>query len=629
MDALPMTARGLGNVRRPPTRIAGRLLAGLSAITTLLAIAAPVGQASALHVIPFPGTPDASPGTQIIFSSLAPSQIRSVSVSGSRSGSHRGRLSRLPAGAGTAFVPRSRFTPGERVDVRAVLSSLAAGNASGARGSRRLSFSFTVGRSAWAMPTAPAADLHRTPSVQASGSGQTLSFRSAPQLHPPALTLTGDPDRSSGDIFLSPVYLAPGANSQVGPLILGSQGHVVWFHPLGPGQQAHNLQVQSYQGRPVLTWWKGHLDSIHGTIFGVGRDVIMDSSYRTLAVVRGGNGYPADLHEFQITPQGTALLDEYVPVRANLTSDGGGGHAAVLDCVVQEVDIKSGRVLWEWHSLGHVPLSASYIPVPKSPSDYFDYFHINSIQQLPGGNLLISARSTWSIYEISRATGKVLWTLGGKRSSFQMGPGTKFEWQHYARLHPGGILSLFDDASLPQEEAEASAKVLKINTKSMTARLLHRYPHSPPLLAGLAGDAQILPNHNIFVGWGGAPDFSEYTPGGRQIFNGSFRPGVLSYRALRFQWTGDPLTRPAMASVPGSQGTMVVYASWNGATQVARWRVLAGRGPGALHVIGHGSPRRGFETAIRVHTRARYLAVQALDSHGRVLSTSRPQPRTG
>src|SRR5205085_6318665 len=176
----------------------------------------------------------------------------------------------------------------------------------------------------------------------------------------------------------------------------------------------------------------------------------------------------------------------------------------------------------------------SYWPAPRNSNTYYDYFHSNSIQQLPGGNLLISARNTWGIYEIDRSTGKVIWTLGGRHPSFNMEPGTNFEWQHDARLHSGGIVSLFDDASTPQEESQASAKLLRINTSTMTARLAGRYTHSPPLLAGLAGNAEVLPNHNVFVGWGGAPDFSEYTPSGRQIFNGSFAQGVGSYRALRF-----------------------------------------------------------------------------------------------
>jgi hypothetical protein len=450
----------------------------------------------------------------------------------------------------------------------------------------------------------------------AKAASTTLSFHSAPNLKPPRLTLTTDSDRGSGDIFLTPFN-----GLQSGPMIVNSQGHLVWFRPVSPGE-ALNLQVQAYQGRPVLTWWQGPLAFGHGTIYGVGEDVIADSSYRTVAVVRAGHGYSADLHEFQITPQGTALLDAYVPVPRNLTSLGGPRDGTVLDCVIQELNIQTGKVLWEWHALGHVPLSASYWPVAKSPTAWFDYFHINSIQQLPDGNLLVSSRNTWAVYEISRSTGKVLWILGGKRSSFSMDPGTNFEWQHDARLHPHGLLSLFDDASAPTEEQQASAKVLRIDTKTMTARLVARYPHSPPLLPGLAGNAQLLPNHDVFVGWGGSPDFSEYTPSGRQIFNGTFPAGIGSYRALRFAWKGSPRTRPSIAVARAKNGILVVYASWNGATQVAGWRVLGGARPGRLRGLGLIHARTGFETVVRLHGQPRYLAVQALTAGQRLLGTS-------
>lgn len=449
----------------------------------------------------------------------------------------------------------------------------------------------------------------------------TLSFHSAPNLHPPALSVTADPDRTSGDIFLTPFN-----SQQLGPMILDSQGRLVWFHPLRRAE-ALNLQVQRYRGQAVLTWWRGQLAVGHGTIYGRGEDVLTDSSYRTVAVVRGAHGYIPDLHEFQITPRGTALLDEYVPVHRDLSSLGGTKDGTVLDCVIQEIDIQTGKLLWEWHSLAHVPVSASYWPVPTSSGSWDDYFHINSIQLLPDGNLLISARDTWGIYEISRSTGQVLWTLGGKQSSFTMGTGTNFEWQHDARLHPGGVLSLFDDASFPPEEPQGSAKVLRINTSAMTAQLLRRYTHSPALLPALAGNAQVLPNRDVFVGWGGAPDFSEYSPSGRQIFNGRFPSGQGSYRALRFEWTGHPVTRPAMANAQGPHGELIVYASWNGSTQVARWRVLGGRRPGALRPLGHPVLKRGFETTIRPHAQPRYLAVQALDSSDHVLGTSNPQLR--
>ncbi len=461
----------------------------------------------------------------------------------------------------------------------------------------------------------------RAPALSQAGAvtraAPTQSFHSAPNLHPPTMTFTGNPDHSSGDVFVTPY-----ASAQDGPMIVDRRGNVLWFHPLKQGQEALDLQVQTYRGQKVLTWWQGVLDADHGTIYGLGHDVIADSSYKTVAVLHGS--HPIDLHEFQVTPEGTALVDEYVPVHMNLTSEGGLANGTVLDCVIQEIDIKTGRVLWQWHSLGHVPFAASYWSAPTNPNIYWDYFHLNSIQQLPNGNLLVSARNTWSIYEISRSTGHVLWTMGGKDSTFKMGPGTNFEWQHDARMHPGGILSLLDDASAPQEESEASAKLLRVNTRTMTAQLYRRYTHSPPLLAELAGNAEVLPNHDVFVGWGAAPDFSEYAPGGRQIFNGSFPGGVGTYRAFRFPWTGHPHTPPALAAVSGRHGAVTVYVSWNGATEVSSWRVLGGSRRGALHTLVRSAPWKGFETAIKLPAPGpRYVLVQALDSNGHVLGSSR------
>src|SRR5438270_10307108 len=111
-----------------------------------------------LDVLPFPDTPDAAPSTNIDFPAVAPSQIAAVKVVGSRSGPHPGRLSAQPSGQGTAFSPSRPFSPGERVSVSAVLRSGAAAAASGAPGSRRLRFSFSVARPAgYGSSNAPAA----------------------------------------------------------------------------------------------------------------------------------------------------------------------------------------------------------------------------------------------------------------------------------------------------------------------------------------------------------------------------------------------------------------------------------------------------------------------------------------
>ena len=573
-----------------------------------------------LRVIPFPGTPDASPSSHVIFSAIRPSEVHVVSVVGSRSGAHVGRLSALPAGAGTVFVPDQPFRPGEAVRVDATLRSPRAGTQSGDGDATRVRFSFRV-----AMPVASLkpdggrtrVDTHEPQSwASTTGHGPTQSFHSAPNLHPPVVTVTPDPDMTSGDIFITPLN-----SPQVGPMILNPRGQLVWFEPYATGDShasTANFAVQHYRGHPVLTWWQGR--TVGGVVESPSEDLIMDRSYRTVAVVRAGYGYATDQHDFQLTPDGTAFLDAAVLTQANLTTVGGPSSAPVMDYVVQEVDVKTGTVLWEWHALGHVPVNASYMPYVSS-QPFYDYFHLNSIQQLPGGNLLISARDTCAVYEISRATGKVIWTLGGKYSSFTMGPGTTFWWQHDARLG-GRTLSLFDDAAYPQKELQSSAKFLHIDVANHAVSLVRQFTHFPPVIAGAGGDVQTLPNGNVFVGWGSQPQFSEFTSTGRQIFNGSFALRLASYRAFRFPWIGRPLARPSLAMAPGPDGHLTAYASWNGATQVTDWRVLGGGSPRHLGPLGVTASHSSFETTVDVPSEPRYLAVQAVDRNGSVLSTS-------
>lgn len=441
-----------------------------------------------------------------------------------------------------------------------------------------------------------------------AGSFPTRHFHSEPWLHPYSVSVSRDRDTRSGDIFLTPRAGTPGPG---GLMILNARGQLVWFHSLAPGWGA-DLEVQSYRGQPVLTWWQG-LRNAHG------RDVIANRSYQTVAVVRAGNGFQTDSHDFVITPLGTAWVMATRNRAANLTSVGGPSRGTVNDAAIQEVDIASGRVLWQWDAYRHIPLDASYA---RPSNGWFDAYHLNSIQLLRGGKLLVSSRNTWSVYEIDIRTKKILWTLGGKRDNFRIGPRARFEWQHTAHL-VGQTLTLFDDGAGngQQEEPQSSAKVLRLNLRQRTARLVHAYTHSPPLLATVQGNAQTLPNGNLFVGWGSEPDFSEYTPGGRQILTGSFPLGLSSYRALRFPWYGQPLTHPAVAVAPRAHGRAIVWASWNGATNVAAWRLLGGSSANSLHTLAT-KPRHSFETAIILGKRPRYIRVQALDGHGGLLGAS-------
>jgi hypothetical protein len=205
-----------------------------------------------------------------------------------------------------------------------------------------------------------------------------------------------------------------------------------------------------------------------------------------------------------------------------------------------------------------------------------------------------------------------------------MDAGTNFEWQHDARLR-GRTLSLYDDAADPQEERQSSAKILKLDTKTRTISLVRRLTHYPPLLAGAGGSVQRLSNGDWLVGWGSAPQFSEYTSSGQLVFNGTLPLGDWSYRAFRFPWLGRPLTRPSLAVSARADGHVVAYMSWNGATLLTSWRVLGGSSPAELKPLGLQVRRGDFETAIDVPDAPRYVAAQALGAKGNVLRTSVPE----
>jgi Arylsulfotransferase (ASST) len=541
----------------------------------------------------------ASPQTQITFRGISPSHIGRVVVTGSRSGRHTGRLEADSDGQGASFLPAKPFAPGELVTVKTRLD---------VRGVRGGTFHFTVATPAGAIPSMP---LLPAPRV----SGDELTFQTRPDLTPAAVEITKEsPRTASGDIFLTPQQ----GPTQNGAMILDPSGNLVWFQPVPKGDMAADLRVQTYDSKPVLTWWQGY----SGAGIGEGEDVIDDSSYRQLAVVRAGNGLWADLHDFQLIRQGAALITAYYPVIWNASSVHGPTRQVVLDSVVQEIDIKTGLVLYQWDSLDHVPLTASYQTLPKSSGSPFDYFHVNSVQQTSKGELIISGRNTFAAYAVDQHTGATVWTLGGKDSTFKLGAGVQFAFQHDVRVHTKGDpnVTLFDDGGgPPRVHAQSRAIRVRIDGKEKTATLVSQDLHAPALTASFEGNVQALHDGDEFVGWGQQPYFSEFDSSGQMVFDGRFVGNNSSYRAYRYPWTGTPRTPPAVAAL--SSGTTTnVYASWNGATQVSAWRVLAGASSGALRAV-MTTPKKAFETQIRISSEP-YVAIQALNSAGRVLGTS-------
>jgi hypothetical protein len=269
-----------------------------------------------------------------------------------------------------------------------------------------------------------------------------------------------------------------------------------------------------------------------------------------------------------------------------------------------------------------VGLSASYERLPARSSNTWDYFHINSIAIDPADqNLLISSRNTWAVYKVHRTTGKVLWKLGGKGSNFRMGPGTHFAFQHHITLHPGGIMTMFDnEAGPPAQASQSRALVLSIDEKTRRAAFRRQYHHHPSVLSIAFGSVQLLDHGHTFVGWGPSSYFTEYGPGGQVLFDGRLTSGASSYRAFKQLWTGRPAASPAV-SAARSGSTAHLYVSWNGATDVAHWSVRGGHDERALSHIGLAQVA-GFETEIRIPNAPPVVVVEALDRAGTVLAKS-------
>jgi len=457
--------------------------------------------------------------------------------------------------------------------------------------------------------------------------GPSQHFRSRPDLEPPVVQIrTPAKGTAPGYVFLAPKM----AVAQAGPMIMDDRGHLVWFHPLKFTKGVTDFRAQRYRGEPVLTWWRGRLSNVG---VGDGWYVIYDTSYRPIAEVRPGNGLVGDVHEFLLTSRDTALMTIYHRKHVDLTSIGGPKGGLIWDGIVQEVDIPTGRVLFEWHSYPAIGVTESYSKPPKkqlgTKAFPYDYIHINSIAEEPSGNLLISGRNTHAVYEVNRRTGKVLWRLGGKKSDYRLGPGVKFAWQHDARRRPDGTITIFDNGAAPPVEKFTRVLVLRIDQRQKRATLVRSYRHPKRLLSPFEGNAQFLPNGHVFVGWGGWPYISELDRNGRVLFDAYFghgkKPGedADTYRAYRFAWRGHPTDAPAVAVANGK-----IYVSWNGATDVAKWQLLSGDDKNNLRPVARVA-KSGFETAILIplSVHGRYVGVQALDRKGEGIGVSRAVKR--
>jgi hypothetical protein len=465
--------------------------------------------------------------------------------------------------------------------------------------------------------------IHRSSSLVVALSALLASAARAdsapPEVTPPAITvLQSTPRTAAGYVFVAPKIASTTAPQ--GPEIIDDQGRPVWFKPLTNGDQAADFRVQRYRGEPVLTWSEGQ--GLGGVQTTPTVDYVLDASYRVVATVRAGNGYNADSHEFRLTPYGTALITVYNPVPYDLSPYGGPKDGTVVDGIAQEIDVATGRVVFEWHSLDHVGIDESHGTVPTTNTPY-DYFHINAVNLDHDGNLLVSSRAAWTIYKLDHRTGEILWRLGGNKSDFALGDGVQFAYQHDPEPAGPDTLRIFDNEASPAVLPYSRVIWVRYDSVHKTATLVRSIEHPAALQAPSQGNSQALENGDTFVGWGALGRFSEFDPEGNLIFDAkvpSSPAGYDDYRAYRFEWRGRPASAPVAVASAAGEGTSV-HAIWNGATDVSHWIVLGGPGAGSLRPIA-SAPWNGLDTAVSVREEPAYVAVVALDALGRIVGRS-------
>ena len=590
---------------------APRRTASLVAAALAIVLAVALGSATSrgasssgkvVDVYPIGGTTTANPSTTVSFRGAT--KLSHLSVSGSSTGHHSGHFLKHSDGRGVSFIPDRAFKNGELVTVHSstpLKRATSAGNVH-----------FRIFSKPNRKDLRNVERLHKDPEGTPKGA---QAFHTRKDLRPPDLKVTtNDPAASSEPVF----YAVKGGPGMDGPLIRDSQGRLIWFRRVRPPLSPYDFRTQIYKGKPVLTWWQGEVLGGKGSGYGV----ILDNHYRLIRHVSAGNGYRMDQHEFQLTPRGTAYINIYEPVKYSLRPIGGHRDDTVWDSIVQEIDIRTGAVLFEWHSLAHVSVRLGTFPLREGSGFPYDPFHVNSVSEDGNGNLLLSARNTNALFLIDRDGGKVLSRIGGKKSDFKMGPGTNMIGQHDARLQPDGTISVFDNGDSTQypttPDKPSRGIFLKIDGDSVS--LVHQYHHNPQVFSRSQGSMQVLPNNDVFLSWGdGNPYLTEKTRDGHTVFESHIDPVQDdSYRAYRLPWSGATAENsPDAVAFSGKTGTNV-YVSWNGATDVAEWIVQVGSDTKNLTGVAH-SGWEDFETRIHVDGSPKYVRVKAVDAKGRML----------
>ncbi len=543
---------------------------------------------------------------------LSEDGIRSLvfTVHGSKSGKHAGQVVLADDHKTVIFKPATSFMPGEKVFVN--VNGL---DIDQAEQYLPLSYSFTIAINQ--QPGTPGSSQLADPPIPAKPPRSAFpDFLTVPQDIPHFTITKNSVPEGEGDIFVAPFYWT---ESTVGSylLILDQKGQLVYYRSAADALDAWDFKVQP---NGLLSYY----DQKDSIVY------LMDSHYRDVGSYQAGDGYSADLHDFQMLPDGNALLMIYDAETIDMRQIiwGGQKDAVVTGLVIQEMD-RSRNVIFEWRSWDHF----SFFDSSASLFDKnIDLIHANSVALTTDGNLLLSSRNLNEITKIDLQTGDIIWRLGGKESMFTFANGEPFSYQHDVRQLPNGNLTVFDNHGSTEHLAPSRGVEYALDETNMTATQVWEYTPDAPVLATYMGNTQRLADGNTFLSWGAPYTKSKYTylsmtevdPNNRVLFEFTFDQPYVSYRAFVYPWHGYPGTQPSLVYKVDGTALTLAY-SWNGATEVASYRLYGGEAPQSLDFV-MGSAKTNFEDQTRLTNRGAnecYFQVAALDAAGVELARSK------
>ncbi|KAF4996368.1 hypothetical protein FGRMN_4528 [Fusarium graminum] len=447
-------------------------------------------------------------------------------------------------------------------------------------------------------------------------------FKSSPHKPPHIEWNPNGGELAEGYIFITPQSSGPDKGLvQAASLIMKQNAEMVYTHDDSP-YESDGLRVQTVDNEQFLTLWRGTRKQSHG----FGEVVIMNSEYEQTiihldAIISNHYGQKflgtLDFHEQELTTRGTILVTAYNTTEYNLAHMGGLEEGYVVDSLFFEIDIETQDVLFTWSALGHFWPEDSMLPLISvsgngSPSHPYDFFHLNSIQAVNHDSFLISSRNFWSVYLISRSTGRILWELRGNTKGGDFGalpPHGRFRWQNHVRAHnvtsKGMMISMFDNHNSNEESTRTHSRGLLLKLK-----LPPNAEERPEVLRILSPDrAKVSPEHgtyqldlsngNQFMSWGAGGVVHEYGPGDGHDLRWQARFGydetITNYRAFKDVWKGTPAAWSPALVIEKTGDSILGFVSWNGATDIEAYNVYLVESGVASRQVGRAKVF-GFET---------------------------------